>query len=99
MKHLDDRKIALTLDAKAKSWLAQAGYHPVFGARALKRLIQRSLQDPLAQLILEGKGEDGAAVKGSAGKRGAIGKGAGISPRTRGARPPGPPVPPQPPPH
>ncbi len=72
MKLLADRKIALTLDAKAKTWLAQAGYDPVFGARPLKRVIQRSLQDPLAQLILEGKVEDGAVVKVSAGKRGLI---------------------------
>jgi len=72
MKLLADRKIALTLDAKAKTWLAQAGYDPVFGARPLRRVIQRSLQDPLAQLILEGKVEDGAVVKVSAGKRGLI---------------------------
>jgi len=72
MKLLSDRKITLQLDAKAKHWLAQAGYDPVFGARPLKRVIQRSLQDPLAQLILEGKVEDGATVKVSAGKRGLI---------------------------
>jgi ATP-dependent Clp protease ATP-binding subunit ClpB len=72
MKLLADRKITLTLDAKAKTWLAQAGYDPVFGARPLKRVIQRSLQDPLAQFILEGQIEDGAVVKVSAGKRGLI---------------------------
>ncbi|MGH9722935.1 MAG: AAA family ATPase, partial [Bryobacteraceae bacterium] len=71
-KLLQDRKIRITLDAKAKSWLAQAGYDPVFGARPLKRVIQRSLQDPLATLILEGKIADGGAVKVSAGKRGLI---------------------------
>jgi ATP-dependent Clp protease ATP-binding subunit ClpB len=69
-KLLQERKIRITLDAKAKSWLAQAGYDPVFGARPLKRVIQRSLQDPLATLILEGKIADGGVVKVSAGKRG-----------------------------
>ena len=72
MKLLQDRKIKVTLDAKAKSWLAQAGYDPVFGARPLKRVIQRSLQDPLATLILEGKIGDGATVKVTAGKRGLV---------------------------
>ena len=71
-KLLQDRKIKVTLDAKAKSWLAQAGYDPVFGARPLKRVIQRSLQDPLATLILEGKITDGGTVKVSAGKRGLV---------------------------
>jgi len=71
-KLLHDRKIKVTLDAKAKSWLAQAGYDPVFGARPLKRVIQRSLQDPLATLILEGKIIDGGIIKVSAGKRGLI---------------------------
>jgi ATP-dependent Clp protease ATP-binding subunit ClpB len=72
MKLLQDRKIKVTLDAKAKKWLAEAGYDPVFGARPLKRVIQRSLQDPLATLILEGKIGDGGTVKVSAGKRGLI---------------------------
>jgi ATP-dependent Clp protease ATP-binding subunit ClpB len=70
MKLLADRKIIVTLDAKAKAWLAQAGYDPVFGARPLKRVIQRNLQDPLATLLLQGKIADGAGVKVSAGKRG-----------------------------
>ncbi len=69
---LADRKIALRLDAKAKSWLADAGYDPVYGARPLKRVIQRSLQDPLANMILEGDVSDGETVKVSAGKRGLI---------------------------
>src|SRR5207344_728613 len=51
-KLLSDRKIAITLDAKARAWLAQAGYDPVFGARPLKRVIQRNLQNPLANLLL-----------------------------------------------
>ncbi|HEX3652954.1 MAG TPA: ATP-dependent chaperone ClpB [Rhizomicrobium sp.] len=67
---LADRKIEISLDNKAREWLAQAGYDPVYGARPLKRVIQRRLQDPLAELLLEGKITDGSAVKVSAGKRG-----------------------------
>ena len=69
-KLLSDRKIAISLDAKARAWLAQAGYDPVFGARPLKRVIQRNLQNPLANLLLEGRISDGGTVKVSAGKRG-----------------------------
>jgi ATP-dependent Clp protease ATP-binding subunit ClpB len=67
---LADRKITITLDDKARHWLGNAGYDPVYGARPLKRVIQRRLQDPLAQLILEGKIGDGAEVKVSASKTG-----------------------------
>jgi ATP-dependent Clp protease ATP-binding subunit ClpB len=62
-KLLEDRKIALDIDAKAMAWLANAGYDPVYGARPLKRVIQRELQNPLAQRILEGRIPDGAIVK------------------------------------
>jgi ATP-dependent Clp protease ATP-binding subunit ClpB len=62
-KLLAERKIALTLDARAGDWLAEAGYDPVYGARPLKRVIQRSLQNPLANLILEGKVRDGDEVR------------------------------------
>ena len=48
---LAQRKIALELDEGAKKWLADEGYDPVFGARPLKRVIQRSLQDPLAEML------------------------------------------------
>ena len=71
-KLLADRKITIRLDARAKSWLADAGYDPVYGARPLKRVIQRNLQDPLASQILEGEIADGEMVKVSAGKRGLI---------------------------
>jgi ATP-dependent Clp protease ATP-binding subunit ClpB len=71
-KLLADRKIEITLDAKAREWLANAGYDPVYGARPLKRVIQRRLQDPLAQLLLEGKITDGAKIKVGAGKNGLI---------------------------
>ena len=69
-KLLADRKIEIALDNKAREWLANAGYDPVYGARPLKRVIQRRLQDPLAQLLLEGKIADGAKIKVSAGKHG-----------------------------
>jgi ATP-dependent Clp protease ATP-binding subunit ClpB len=72
MKLLADRKITVTLDAKAKAWLATAGYDPVYGARPLKRVIQRNLQDPLANLILEGEVSDGDTVRVTAGKRGLV---------------------------
>ena len=61
-KLLSDRKIALDLDASAREWLADKGYDPVYGARPLKRVIQRFLQNPLASLILEGKVKDGEVV-------------------------------------
>jgi ATP-dependent Clp protease ATP-binding subunit ClpB len=61
-KLLDDRKIALDIDAAAETWLADKGYDPVYGARPLKRVIQRELQNPLAQQILEGRIPDGATV-------------------------------------
>jgi ATP-dependent Clp protease ATP-binding subunit ClpB len=69
-KLLADRKIEIDLDAKAREWLANAGYDPVYGARPLKRVIQRRLQDPLAQLLLEGKIGDGSHIKVGAGKNG-----------------------------
>jgi ATP-dependent Clp protease ATP-binding subunit ClpB len=72
VKLLEERKIAIKLDAKAKAWLAEAGYDPVYGARPLRRVIQRALQDPLARMILEGEISDGEVVKVSAGKRGLI---------------------------
>ncbi|NWH07567.1 MAG: ATP-dependent chaperone ClpB [Alphaproteobacteria bacterium] len=69
---LADRKIALELDAKARAWVAEAGYDPVYGARPLKRVIQRRLQDPLAQLLLEGAIGDGDTVKVSRGDHGLL---------------------------
>src|ERR1700681_683834 len=64
LRHLlVDRKIVLDIDAKASEWLARTGYDPVYGARPLKRVIQRELQNPLAQQILEGKIPDGATVR------------------------------------
>ncbi len=65
-KLLADRKINLDLDASALEWLAQEGYNSVYGARPLKRVIQRSLQNPLAGMILEGAIADGETVHVSA---------------------------------
>ncbi len=61
-KLLEDRKITLTLDEAARSWLADAGYDPVYGARPLKRVIQKRLQDPLAEHLLRGSIADGGTV-------------------------------------
>ena len=61
-KLLEDRKITLTLDAAARDWLAAKGWDPAYGARPLKRMIQRHLQDPLAEMILAGEVRDGDRV-------------------------------------
>ena len=72
LKRLAGRKIALELDEGAKTWLADEGYDPVFGARPLKRVIQRALQDPLAEMLLSGDIRDGDTVTVSAGADGLI---------------------------
>jgi ATP-dependent Clp protease ATP-binding subunit ClpB len=69
---LADRKIALEVTPEAKEWLADAGYDPVYGARPLKRVIQRSLQNRLAEELLAGKIQDGQTVKVSAGDEGLV---------------------------
>jgi ATP-dependent Clp protease ATP-binding subunit ClpB len=61
-KLLEDRKITLTLDAAARDWLAAKGWDPAYGARPLKRVIQRNLQDPLSERILAGEIQDGDRV-------------------------------------
>lgn len=61
-KRLDERHIRLEVDNAAKKWLGDAGYDPVYGARPLKRVIQRSVQDPLATQILSGEVLDGQTV-------------------------------------
>ncbi len=76
LKHLEallaDRNIHITLDQAARDWLAEAGYDPVYGARPLKRVIQRNLQNPLAGLILEGAVKDGETVTVSATESGLV---------------------------
>jgi ATP-dependent Clp protease ATP-binding subunit ClpB len=69
---LTDRKITLELDEAAKAWLGDAGYDPVYGARPLRRVIQNRLQNPLAQMILEGSVTDGESVHVSAGEGGLL---------------------------
>ncbi|MGD2132272.1 MAG: ATP-dependent chaperone ClpB [Maricaulaceae bacterium] len=65
-KLLADRRITIELDDKARELLSKEGYDPAYGARPLKRVIQKRLQDPLAKLILEGQLQDGETVKVSA---------------------------------
>ena len=65
-KLLEERKITLTLDAAARDWLAEKGWDPAYGARPLKRVIQRNVQDPLAEMILAGEVHDGDRVTISA---------------------------------
>jgi ATP-dependent Clp protease ATP-binding subunit ClpB len=72
LKRLAGRKIDLALDAGAKLWLAEEGYDPVFGARPLKRVIQRTLQDPLAEMLLAGDIRDGDRIEVTAGADGLI---------------------------
>ncbi len=62
-KLLADRKIILDLTDAARAWLGRVGYDPVYGARPLKRAVQRYLQDPLADMILRGEVKDGSTVK------------------------------------
>ena len=71
-KLLSDRRIELDLDATAYEWLANRGYDPVYGARPLKRVIQKYLQNPLATQILEGNIEEGEKVKITAGEDGLL---------------------------
>jgi ATP-dependent Clp protease ATP-binding subunit ClpB len=62
-KLLKDRKIVLDLTDAARRWLGRVGYDPVYGARPLKRAVQRYLQDPLAEKLLAGEVPDGSTVK------------------------------------
>ncbi|MSU90379.1 ATP-dependent chaperone ClpB [Rhodobacteraceae bacterium 2CG4] len=61
-QRLAGRKIALDVDQAARTWLADKGYDPVYGARPLKRVIQKAVQDPLAEMLLAGEVLDGATV-------------------------------------
>ena len=72
LKRLATRKIELDLDPAARQWLADEGYDPVYGARPLKRVIQKALQDPLAEALLAGDILDGSTVPVTAGPEGLI---------------------------
>jgi ATP-dependent Clp protease ATP-binding subunit ClpB len=72
LKRLATRNIRLDLDDSARQWLADEGYDPVYGARPLKRVIQKALQDPLAEALLAGEILDGATVPVTAGANGLI---------------------------
>jgi ATP-dependent Clp protease ATP-binding subunit ClpB len=72
LKRLATRKIRLELDDSARQWLADEGYDPVYGARPLKRVIQKALQDPLAEALLAGDILDGSTVPVTAGPGGLI---------------------------
>jgi ATP-dependent Clp protease ATP-binding subunit ClpB len=76
---LEDRKVTLSLDAKGRQWLADKGYDPAYGARPLKRVIQKWVQDPLAQSLLAGEIRDGSTIRisGSQGKLTINGKAVG----------------------
>jgi ATP-dependent Clp protease ATP-binding subunit ClpB len=69
-KLLEDRKITIVLEPSAREWLAEKGWDPAYGARPLKRVIQKAVQDPLAEQILAGHVKDGDRVVISAGKQG-----------------------------
>ena len=71
-KLLADRKITLELTDKARAWLGRVGYDPVYGARPLKRAIQKYLQDPLADAILAGQVNDNSTVKVDEGDGGLV---------------------------
>ena len=69
---LADRRLTLDLDDSALAWLADHGYDPVYGARPLKRVIQKELVDPIARKLLAGEIEDGGVIGVSAGEGGLV---------------------------
>ncbi len=71
-KRLAARKIGIEVDDAARKWLADRGYDPVYGARPLKRVIQKELQDPLAELLLSGEVMDGDTIKVTADENGLV---------------------------
>ena len=71
-KLLAGRRMTLDLDSKAKEWLAERGYDPIYGARPLKRAIQTNLQNTLAEMILRGEIPDGASILATTNKEGIV---------------------------
>ncbi len=80
-KRLVGRKIELEVDDKAQTWLADQGYDPVYGARPLKRVIQKAVQDPLAELLLNGDVIDGSKVEVATDDNGLVINGVGNAPK------------------
>jgi ATP-dependent Clp protease ATP-binding subunit ClpB len=70
LRRLEDRKIHVTLTDSAKDWLVREGYDPAYGARPLKRAIQRLILDPLAMRVLAGEFNEGDRILVDAGKDG-----------------------------
>jgi ATP-dependent Clp protease ATP-binding subunit ClpB len=85
-KMLAERNIAIELDADAKQYLADMGYDPAYGARPLKRAIQKELQNPLANLIIEGKVKDGDIVHVTKGKDGLVMKAEAAKEKAKGRK-------------
>ncbi len=83
---LSDRKITLSLDDKARRWLSDAGYDPVYGARPLKRVIQKELQDQMADMLLAGRISDGETLEVSATPAGLTINGAVVAGRPSSRR-------------
>jgi ATP-dependent Clp protease ATP-binding subunit ClpB len=71
-KLLADRRMSLALDDAALHWLGERGYDPVYGARPLKRVIQKDLIDPIARKLLQGDLEDGAVIDVHVGEAGGL---------------------------
>ena len=71
-KRLNSRNIQIDLDMRAKAWLANEGYDPVFGARPLKRVIQNAIQNPIAEMLLSGDIDDNDSVQITVGPEGLI---------------------------
>jgi ATP-dependent Clp protease ATP-binding subunit ClpB len=69
---LEARGLEFSIDEDARNWLANEGYDPVFGARPLKRVIQRALQNPLAELLLAGEIMHGSGISVSADENGLV---------------------------
>jgi len=78
-KLLNERKITIRLEPSARDWLAEKGWDPAYGARPLKRVIQKAVQDPLAELVLSGRIKDGDTVTVSVGAHGLVFNGEAVA--------------------
>jgi ATP-dependent Clp protease ATP-binding subunit ClpB len=85
---LAERKVTLDVGDEARAWLADRGYDPVYGARPLKRVIQKAVQDPLAELILSGALHDGDTVPVTVGPDGLLVGDRLVPPPGAGGEPP-----------